>query len=93
MVDREGNLTRQLAMKLNQLEEALYHTKESIRKNDEVVGAVLLEVQKRLEVTEYRARTNEKELEGVANVFAAASVAQSTCSAGVACASHIGAQW
>lgn len=57
MVDREGNLNRQLAMKVEQLEEALYHTKESLRKNDEVVAATLLDFQKRLEVTEYRSRT------------------------------------
>ena len=62
-------------MKVNQLEEALYHTQESMRKNDEIVSATLLEFQKRLEVTEYRARTNEKELEGVTNLRVLAQAA------------------
>lgn len=39
-----------------------------MRRNEEIVNATLLELQKRLEVTEYKARTNEKEIEGVVNV-------------------------
>jgi|JI8StandDraft_1071087.scaffolds.fasta_scaffold681723_1 hypothetical protein len=78
-------------MKVNQLEEALYHTQESMRKNDEIVSATLLEFQKRLEVTEYRARTNEKELEGVTNVISRVKLVESLGASCVTSTTNLGA--